>query len=268
MAVSKLFKRYVEVVTGNLKFNNTDLDIEFEVPFDDDLEPNISEITIYNLSESTRNKLKRGEVITINAGYIEDKGLILSGRINSISTTPLGADRATVIKVLDTYPFNSKKTLKRSYKGKIKADVIIRDLTKALGLKVAVLKLPKNKVYEKGFSVSGEIFKKIQDIANDCGASAYISRQQTYIRPITEGDNHRFILSPDTGLIGSPEYFENERKGKVMKGYKAKSLLQHRMNTGAIIQLQSIVTKSTVRVQKGKHICKGSSFYTEVEALL
>ena len=260
--------RYVEVITGNLKFNNTDLDIEFEVPFDDDLEPNISEITIYNLSESTRNKLKRGEVLSINAGYVEDKGLILSGRIDSIRTTPLGADRATVIKVLDTYSYDVKKTLQRSYKGKIKADAILKDLVKALGLKVAVLKLPTNKVYDKGFSVSGEIFKKIQEIANDCGASAYISRQQTYIRPITEGDNHRFVLSPDTGLVGSPEYFENERKGIVMKGYKATSLLQHRMNTASIIQLQSIVTKSTVRVKSGKHICKGSSFYTEVEAIL
>jgi len=266
--MSKLFKRYVEVVTGNLKFNNTDLDIEFEVPFDDDLEPNISEVTIYNLSESTRNKLKRGETISINAGYVEDKGLILNGRINSISTTPLGADRATVIKVLDTYPFNVKKTLQRSYKGKIKADAILKDLTKALGLKVAILKLPTNKVYDKGFSINGEIFKKIQDVANDCGASAYISRQQTYIRPITEGDNHRFILSPDTGLIGSPEYFENERKGVIVKGYKAKSLLEHRMNTASIIELQSIVTKSKVRVKKGKHICKGNSFYTEVEAVL
>jgi len=266
--MSKLFKRYVEVVTGNLKFNNADLDIEFEVPFDDDLEPNISEITIYNLSESTRNKLKLGEAISINAGYVEDKGLILNGRINSISTTPLGADRATVIKVLDTYPFNVKKTLQRSYKGKIKADAILKDLTKALGLKVAVLKLPTNKVYDKGFSINGEVFKKIQDVANDCGASAYISRQQTYIRPITEGDNHRFILSPDTGLIGSPEYFENERKGVIVKGYKAKSLLQHRMNTASIIELQSIVTKSKVRVKKGKHICKGNSFYTEVEAVL
>lgn len=266
--MSKLFKRYVEVVTGNLKFNNTDLDIEFEVPFDDDLEPNISEITIYNLSESTRNKLKRGEVLSINAGYVEDKGLILSGRINSIHTMPLGADRATVIKVLDSYSFNTKKTLQRSYKGKIKADAIIKDLVKALGLKVAVLKLQKNKVYDKGFSVNGEIFKKIQDVANDCGASAYISRQQTYIRPITEGDNHKFILSPDTGLIGSPEYFENERKGIVMKGYKATSLLQHRMNTASIIQLQSIVTKSTVRVKSGKHVCKGNTFYTEVEAIL
>lgn len=260
--------RYVEVVTGNLKFNNTDLDIEFEVPFDDDLEPNISEITIYNLSESTRNKLKRGEVLSINAGYVEDKGLILSGRIDSIRTTPFGADRATVIKVLDTYSYDVKKTLQRSYKGKIKADAILKDLVKALGLKVAVLKLPTNKVYDKGFSVSGEIFKKIQEIANDCGASAYISRQQTYIRPITEGDNHKFILSPDTGLVGSPEYFESERKGVVMKGYKATSLLQHRMNTASIIQLQSIVTKSTVRVKSGKHICKGSSFYTEVEAIL
>lgn len=266
--MSKLFSRIIEVGTGPVKMNNTDLDIEFDIPFDDDLAPNISTIAVYNLSQTTINQLKRGQKFTIDAGYLADKGLILEGEIASHATKRVGTDKLTTIKVLDDVPYNANKTLQRSYKKSIKADTLIRDFAKALGLKIAVLNLPNNKVYKKGYSIDGEIIKEIQRIANDCGASCYISRAQTYIRPLTEGDNHKFVLSADTGLIGSPEYFEKEVNGKVVKGYKVKSLLQYRMNTASIIRIESAEVKATVRVQKGKHTAKGDTFYTEVEAIL
>lgn len=266
--MSKLFKRYIEVLTGNLRFNNTDLDIEFDIPFDDDLEPNLSEIVIYNLSESTRNKLKRGQTLSINAGYVEDKGLILSGHIQYVTTKKVGADMATTIKVLDSVPYHASKTLQKSYKKNIKSDAVIRDLAQSIGLKIAVLNLPNNKVLTEGFSIDGEVIKVIQDIATDCGASAYISRGQIYIRSIKEGDNNNFVLNSNTGLIGSPEYFEEEKNGQTVKGYKVKSLLQYRMNTASIIKLESEFVKATVRVRKGRHYARGNDYYTEVEAVL
>lgn len=266
---SKLFKRYVVVnVEGGVRFNNTDLDIEFDVPFDDDLEPNLSEIIIYNLSKSTRNQLKKGKKVSIVAGYVGDKGVILSGNIQRVLTAKEGADIATTIKVLDSVPYNANKTLQKSYKKNIKSDAVIRDLAKSIGLKIAVLKLPNNKKMTKGYSIDGEVIKAINDIANDCGASAYISRGQIYIRPIKEGDNHHFILKPETGLIGSPEYFEEEKNGKTIKGYKIKSLLQYRMNTASIIKVESQFVKATLRVRKGSHYLKGDDYYTEVEAIL
>lgn len=266
--MSKLFRRVVEAISGNVKMNNTDLDIEFEIPFDDDLDPNLSEIKVYNLSQTTINQLKQGQELTINAGYKEDKGLILAGEISFVSSKREGTDKSTTIKVLDSVPYDSKKTLQRSYKNNIKADAVISDLARELGLKVAVLKLPTTKTFEKGYSIDGEIIKAIQAIAKDCGASAYISRQQTYIRSIKEGDDHNFVLKADTGLVGSPEYFEEERNGKTVKGYKVKSLLQYRMSTGSIIQIESIEVKAKGRVRKGKHICKGDSYYTEAEVVI
>lgn len=266
--MSKLFKRVVEVITTNVKMNNTDLDIEFEIPFDDDLDPNLSVVSVYNLSANTRNQLKRGKMLTINAGYIEDKGLILSGYIDNTTSKLAGADRETVIKVLDSQPLDKKKTLQKSFKPGIKAEQILRDLAKSLGLSISVLKLPKNKVYSKGYAVDGEIVKTMQDISKDCGAACYISRSKLYIRSLKQGDDHRFVLSSKTGLIGSPEYFEEEKDGVTVKGYKIKSLLQYRMNTGSIIELQAVGVKAKVRIRKGKHIFKGDSYYTEVEAIL
>lgn len=266
--MTKLFNRVVEVISGSVKLNNTDLDIYFDIPFDDDLDPNLSEITVFNLSNTTINQLKKGQKISVNAGYKDDKGLILNGVISSVFSRRSGADKETTIKVLDSVPYNVKKTIQKSYKKSIKADTIIKDLAKALGLNIAVMKLPHNQTYKKGYSIDNEIINEIQRIAKDCGASTYISRQQIYIRSIYEGDNNKFILSSETGLIGSPEYFEEEREGTTRKGYKTKSLLQYRLSTASIIKIQSREVNALARVKKGKHICNGDSFYTETEAIL
>lgn len=261
------FGRVTEIITSDLKMSSETLEIEFNIPFDDDPDPNISEIVVYNLSDTTLSKLKKGVKITMNAGYKNDKGVILSGYISKVSSEKGGADRATKISVVDGQPINDKKTTKKAFKKGIKGDQILKELAKAINLKIAVIKLPKNVVYKKGFSVNGSIVDAMKKIAKDCEASFYISRSNVYIRSIKEGDNTKFILNSDTGLIGSPEYFEEEKDGKVVKGYKVKSLLQYRMNTASIIELQSVFVKGKFRVRKGKHQRKGNTYYSEVEVI-
>jgi len=266
--VSKSFGRVIEVTSGPVKLNNTDLDIEFDIPFDDDLTPNLSTVSIYNLTKNTINQLKRGQKLSVIAGYKEDKGLILEGTIEMQYSKWIGADKLTIIKILDSIPYDADKTVKRTYKQGIKADAIIRDLAKQIGLKIAALRLPENKVFKNGHTANGEGLQEIQNIARDCGASCYISRGQSYIRPLTDGDDHQFKLSAETGLIGSPEFFEQERYGKVEKGYSLVSLLQYRMNTASIVHVESKEVKAKLRVQKGRHVCRSNEFYTKVEALL
>lgn len=261
------FGRVTEIITSDLKMSSETLEIEFSIPFDDDPDPNISEIVVYNLSDTTLSKLKKGVKVTMNAGYKSDKGVILSGFISKVASEKGGADRATKISVVDSQPIDNKKTIKITFKKGITGEQILKELAKALGLKIAVIKLPKNVIYKKGFSVNGPIVDSMKKIAKDCEASFYISRSSVYIRSIKEGDNTQFVLNSNTGLIGSPEYFEEEKDGKVIKGYKVKSLLQYRMNTASIIELQSLFVKGKFRVRKGKHVRKGDAYYSEVEVI-
>lgn len=71
---------------GDVTIKSSELDIEFEVPFDDDMEANEAEITVYNLSKSTICKLKRKSGISIEAGYNDDTGVIFNGYIDKVST--------------------------------------------------------------------------------------------------------------------------------------------------------------------------------------
>ncbi|KOP82012.1 hypothetical protein AMS60_05650 [Bacillus sp. FJAT-21945] len=261
------FMRFAEVKTGSVKINRKDLTLEFDVPFDDDMEPNESVISVYNLSRNTINQLKGKEKITLNAGYKQDHGVLLSGYISKVETKNNKPDLVTTIYVLDAKPFDTKKTVKKNYKKGIKASFVLNDLTASLGLKVGVLKLPKDKVYAKGYSVNGETIEALNKIANDCGASVYINKGQVYIRSLKEGDDSRFKLTSDTGLIDSPEPFEEDINGKIIKGFKVKCLLQYRLTTASIVEIDSKTAKGKYRVKKGRHYWNGNSFYTEMEVI-
>ena len=97
-----LFKRSIIIQTGKVTINADDLDMEFDVEFDDDTETNESEITVYNLSDTTIQNIKKGEKLTLTAGYKEDTGIILSGFISQVKTSFDDLDKVTIIKVVDS----------------------------------------------------------------------------------------------------------------------------------------------------------------------
>lgn len=76
----KLFGRVIRVKVGSLTFTNDNLEIRFSVPFDDDPKPNVSKVEIFNLSNDTINRIKRGDTCTIEAGYRGDVGVIAKGK--------------------------------------------------------------------------------------------------------------------------------------------------------------------------------------------
>lgn len=269
----KLFGRVKRVKIGNMTFTNDELEIRFSVPFDDDPKPNVSKVEIFNLSNDTINRIKRGETCTIEAGYRGDVGVIAKGKITSVITKREGVDKITTIQVIegddysrikvDTKNATDKKSNKITFKKGTKASVIIKRLCSVLGIKLAYMKLPKDVTYKNGYTVTGLILNHLEEIVKDCGASMYYRRGQMVIRNIKEGTDERFILNSDTGLIESPEPFEEDS----VKGFKVKCLLQHRITTASIIEINSKTAKGKYRVRKGEHKVDGNDFITEFEVI-
>ncbi|MFB6475780.1 hypothetical protein ACFCW7_23250 [Paenibacillus glucanolyticus] len=264
-------KQYLQRKTltiGNLTISSKDLNIDFEVPFDDDPDPNESIITVYNLSEDTINRIKRDQPLSLLVGYEGDEGVILTGRVSKSQTRFDGPDKRTEVYVIDGAKLDDKKTVKKTYKKNIRASQVINDLLPKLGLPVAALRLPKDKTYASGLSVNGSIANKINELCRDCGASFYISRGKIYIRSIKEGDDIKFKLSSETGLIENPTPFEEENDGKIIRGYHVSCLLQHRITTGSIIEISSKTVKGKFRVRNGNHIAADTDFFTEMDVLI
>ena len=259
------FGRVVEVTIDDRMFSSADFSIEGTVPFDNDPIPNESEIKIWNLSEDTLSRMKRGSIAAVNAGYRGDVGLILYGFVSRIATKWDGVDKITTINVLDSDDISKRKVTDVAYTEGTLASYILREMAAQLGLPIAQFQLNQDYRYEDGYTANGEVTKIISDIAADCGTSAYVNKGKLYIRNLRIGADDVFALSPDTGLIGSPDYFEDEH----FSGFGIKSQLQYRITTASVIDLKCRQFEGRVHVRSGSHkFSRTGDFITEAEAIL
>lgn len=268
-----LFMRETNVLFNNEKYSGDDFTIEFEVPFDDDSEINISTIKMYNLSEKTIAKIKKDKPIVLNAGYKRDYGSILSGVCKYQETNWSGLDKITTIDVADDNNRWLNYLIKKTYKVGTTAKEILNDLTALTGFEIGAFELPVNQRYPNGKTFNTKLGKAIKTIAKDCKAKVHINKSKLFIRPKNAGDNMGFVIDEEHGLIGSPERIEKESEDiktktkKTVTGWKIKTLLNHRITTDVIVRVKSKTANGLFRVESGSH--KGSSnggdYYTEME---
>lgn len=257
------------VKSGNVIINYDELDFDFTIPFDDDTEPNVAEIVIYNLSDNTINNLKKGAEISVESGYKEDTGIIFKGYIKSVSTAWEDVDKITTVTC--TACNKDDTVINISYSANTKASYILKDLISKLGMPIAVFNVRRDWTYTDGVTVDGNLREEIKKYAEVCGISVYENNGSIYARFIKDGDNISFTVNEDTGLIGSPEYYTEEINAEdyvdEIDGYKIEMLLQHRITTAAIIDLSSRSVRGNFRVRKGEHRFSNGQATTYFEAV-
>jgi hypothetical protein len=276
--MNELYGRKIELIVGGKlhvnQLGSGGLTINFEVTFDDDKEPNICSVRVYNLSDSTIAGIKKDTPLVLNAGYIGDVGSILLGFVDKIATERQGVDKITEIQVIDGATAWYSLPIKKTYKAGTKASTILRDLHTLSGLEIGAFALPVDKIYTRGKTIATTVSNALSGVANDCGAKAHVTRGKTFIRPKNEGQAIGFVLDKDHGLIGSPTPITTEKnipipkakdKKLVRDGYKVVMLLNHRITTDAIIKITSKTANGMFRVESGRHYSDGQSFYTETE---
>ena len=265
------FHRKVIIECGKVKIDSDFIDLEFDIPFSDSEEWDEAEINIYNLATNTVSQFKYNDTITITAGYKDDIGLIFSGRICSVKTKWYGNDKKTSITAIDSQSLKEKMIKDTAYKKGVKASYVLKNLIGKTGVPIAVFKCSRDFTYKDGLTISGGINENIKKMAHICGISAYIHKGKWYVRSIKDGDNINFTVNKDTGLIGSPEEFEETEKNEdftdITKGYKIKMLLQYRIETASIINLSSVEIKGQFRVRDGRHLFDGNNFITEFNCI-
>ena len=253
-----MFGRRAIIQCGNVTLNSEELDFEFDVPFDDNTEANECQITIYNLTKTTINEFKYNRNITITAGYKGDTGVIFSGYISKVITRKEGTDKVTKIWALDDTDLQERDIVDVTYAAGTTASYILRDLISRVSLPLAVFSVKRDWTYKDEVKIDGGLMSNIEKYAEVCGISVYINKGKIYARHLSEGDNINFTVNEGTGLISSPEEFEEEITAEdytdTIKGYKFEMLLQHRMNTAAIINLSSLNVSGRFRVRSGRHI--------------
>lgn len=272
----------IEVLAGQKKFTNIGenaLEIEFDVSFNDKKEPDVSTVTIYNLSDDTINDIKKDGYLYLNVGYkaLGNKANILTGEIEDIETTWQGLDKMTKITVGDGSKSWRKAELNKTYANGTKASVIMTDLVNIMGYEIVEIN-PKNDItYKLGKTIKGSASKSLTQLVKDTESKMFINKNRIVIRDQKKGYTTGFVLNADTGLVGLPTLNKNEsgdknsdvakekdkkKNKKTKKTWKVTCLLNPKIETDSVIKIESKVLNGTFRVISGKHT---KDFNTELE---
>lgn len=265
-----LYDQKITLKTGDVTITNDDLDLEFNIPFDDDTEANEAEIIVYNLTDKTINAMKKDAAISIKAGYGKDTGVIFSGYISKKRTRWEDDDKVTTIYAIDKNGKKEKEITSLSFGKGTKASKILKKLVERVGLPVAVFKTKRDHTYKDKVTVDGGLMDNIKKYAQICGVVAYVCKSKIYVCPLTHGTHDMFKLTPDTGLLSATEFEEEitaEDYTDKVKGLDIEMLLQHKVQTGSIINIESKNYKGDYRVREGSHTYDGSVFKTTVKAI-
>lgn len=258
--------RETEVLAGGKSFHSDDLDIEFDVPFNNEEEPDIARVTIYNLSESSINAIKKDQNIIINSGYQGDVGTIFKGTLQKAATSWSNVDKVSQFTIGDGVIQWLTKEVSEVYGEDITAKAILEDLTGQFGLELGRLDLVNNITYPTGRVIDAMLKDAIKQVVRETGSQFRISGGKIYIMPHDEGIETGFLLNKETGLIGSPEKFEKEEDGETKTGFRITMLLNHRITINSILQVESNTANGTYRVLKGRHTSRGDHL-TNVEVM-
>lgn len=268
---SGLFGRKAIIESWAVTLNSDELDFEFEIESDYDLEANEQTVTVYNLSNNTIKNLIVGKSISIKAGYKNDIGVVCSGHISKVKTKRSGVDKVTTIYILDSMGLEEKDLANVTYAKGTKASYILKDLINKTHLPIAAFETKRDWTYENEVTINGGLMDSIRKYSEVCGISTWINQGKVYAQHISKGLNGYFNLNVDTGLLDSPEETEEtitaEDYEDKITVINAKCLLQHRIVVGSVVKLKSLEYSGEYRVRKCKHVFNPDESYTELELI-
>lgn len=250
------------------------LRVAFKIEKSDGKEPNNSEITVTNLSPDSRGKMqKKGVKVTLEAGY-DATGVsrIFRGDARSIDHVRNGAHWDTKIKCGDGERAWRFARVNESFAAGTGAGDVLNYLAGQSGLQIgSVPSVVANLTtrYDHGYVVSGKWSDEMDRLVRSIGYRWSVQDETLQVLlPGAASTAAVPVISPDSGLIGSPEFGTPEKKGKPAL-IKFKSLLRA-TSPGARVKLKSERYDGFVRVKKASFEGDTHSgpYYTTIQGVL
>jgi hypothetical protein len=209
--------------------------------------PNMGNIKVYNLKQSSRNKIKEEFTkIFLYAGYEGNTSLIFSGNIVNVTHEKVGPDWITNLFCGDALKSINQSTINKTLPAGATTESILDELVAGMdGVTKGVTEglkdcLTKKRSLLRGLVLSGNIKDWLTKLSENCGFDFSINNDVLETMPKGKplNDEPVVIVSQETGMIGSPELTE--------VGLKVKSLLLPQLKLGRRIQIKSISGKINI----------------------
>ncbi|MEE8299291.1 MAG: hypothetical protein V3R67_07925 [Thermodesulfobacteriota bacterium] len=215
-----LFDRKIQVSfgkAGDLGTRVKNLFIQFDIKKNSEPSPNKGTITIYNLNEVSRAALQSKDMAALlEIGY-ESFDLVeelASGKIHKAVSMQQGKDWITIIDFGDGLKNLSEASINVSFAPGATGKQVLSSLVKNLGAGVGAIKGLVDVTFQNGLIASGPVKHEIDKIADLMGLEWSIQDGNFQILPrLVPSEKSTILLSPETGLQGSPTQREDAKKG-------------------------------------------------------
>lgn len=255
------------------KYDPTDRDnsimIQFTSPFSDDSTPSVIEVDMFNLSDNSVNFIRVGAHVVLEAGYGSDLGVVSEGDISYVypRTSESDGDIKSSFAFLEGQDYENAKDIELSLGPGISASDAISRIAEKAGIPISEKVLKNNKVYKDGYSADGNPIDSLSELAEDSGSTLYYKRGRIVINDIKNSSSNALVYDADHGLIGYPQPLDWSPDDKT-RGYSVEVLLNHRINVGQAIKLNSKYGGGAVyHFRNGEHSFDGENFRTTGEII-
>lgn len=279
--MSAFWIRSASIQIGNQSYSmDSGLYFSFAIPFRDSEELENIAFTVYNLSPATRNNIKKGDQVILNAGYEGDIGCLFIGVVNEARSEKKNTEWVTEISATMALKEWLETDINKTYMAGMDAESIGRDLLNIFGVEIGKVELVENIVYPRGKVCRGKVKDILKRIfVEECGCRMLIRNYQILISDPDKPVNTGILLSPESGLLedsgdsdatviatAADDKKSHEDKENDGKTIHLKCLLNHRIGAGDTVMVQSSKRCGTYQVVSGTH--KGSpdgDWFTELE---
>ena len=237
---------------------------QFSCEVGDSSSSNTGKITLWNLSDETLNLLEEEDcAIELRAGYGSDMPTIMGGTLTYCITSRSGADQQTEIEFEDGFVSMRDATVSLGYSGTVNGKKIAEDTASEMGCEV---KFSSSAVMSDfvNFAFVGSGKTLLDRICNH--SKMRWSMQNGIIQicaPDEPLNTAAYVLSPDTGLVGSPKPVyessstsdstgQNSTKRKAKKGIEVQYLLNGHIQVDDLVRVKSKRYSGNYRVSKIK----------------
>lgn len=255
------FGRVVEIIIGpegeeGVKITQ-DMKIWFEVTKTGLKTINSAQVKIWNLSDSTAEKLSRAkQAFIIRAGYADEGGAksIFYGKVMHSLFSKEPPNKILTLQGTDGYIVSRERYAVLSYTEGTNNSTILKDVLDLVGLPVGNKYTLPSLEYAGGLSFIGKATDALTLVLNRVGLNWSIQNEQIYILANGEGfEVQALLLNYESGLITAPEKLTDIvheiKTGIPPTRYKIKSLLYAQIIPGALLKLDVPEARGTFVVE-------------------
>lgn len=230
----------------------SDLRVTFSVKRTLERKPNEAQVSISNLSRDSSAWCRtKGHVLRLSAGYGGVPEQLFIGGIDRAERTETPPDSETKIEAADGGREFRDGRIAKSYAGQVMLSTVLQDLATAMGLGLGFVGTFADVAVTQGLALTGPARDQLDRVCRSLGMTWSIQDGAIQVvLPSGATPEPAVLLTPDTGLIGSPTPVADKKaKGKI----DLICLLQPSLRPGRRFQLESRDFKGIYKAEDVEH---------------